>query len=96
MDIPELTTLLNLLSTNDNLNAVIIGHTDDLGPEEFILKLSIERALAVKNWLVDRGIAEGRLEVKGESNTYPVLPNSEDDARAINRRTEIILKQAIR
>jgi outer membrane protein OmpA-like peptidoglycan-associated protein len=96
MDIPELTTLLNLLSTNDNLNAVIIGHTDDLGPEEFNLKLSIERALAVKNWLVDRGIAEGRLEVKGESNTYPVLPNSEDDARAINRRTEIILKQAIR
>ena len=96
MDIPELTTLLNLLSTNDNLNAVIIGHTDDLGPEEFNLKLSIERALAVKNWLVDRGIAEGRLEVKGESNTYPVLPNSEDDARDINRRTEIILKQAIR
>ena len=96
MDIPELTTLLNLLSTNDNLNAVIIGHTDDLGPEEFNLKLSIERALAVKNWLVDRGIAEGRLEVKGESNTYPVLPNSADDARAINRRTEIILKQAIR
>jgi outer membrane protein OmpA-like peptidoglycan-associated protein len=96
MDIPELTTLLNLLSTNDNLNAVIIGHTDDLGPEEFNLKLSIERALAVKNWLVDRGIAEGRLEVKGESNTYPVLPNSEDDARAINRRTEIILKQTIR
>jgi len=92
MDIPELTTLLNLLSTNHNLNAVIIGHTDDLGPEEFNLKLSIERALAVKNWLVDRGIAEGRLEVKGESNTYPVLPNSEDDARAINRRTEIILK----
>jgi len=40
---------LNLLSTNDNLNAVIIGHTDDLGPEEFNLKLSIERALAVKN-----------------------------------------------
>jgi outer membrane protein OmpA-like peptidoglycan-associated protein len=96
MDIPELTTLLNLLSTNDNLNAVIIGHTDDLGPEEFNLKLSIERALAVKNWLVDRGIAEGRLEVKGESNTNPVLPNSEDDARDINRRTEIILKQAIR
>jgi outer membrane protein OmpA-like peptidoglycan-associated protein len=91
-DIPELTTLLNLLSTNDDLNAVIIGHTDDLGPEEFNLKLSIERALAVKNWLIDRGIVEGRLEVKGESNTYPVLPNSEDDARAINRRTEIILK----
>ena len=91
-DIPELMTLFNVLSSNNSLNAVIIGHTDDLGPEEFNLKLSIERALAVKNWLVNKGIAKDRLEAKGESNSFPMVPNSEADARAVNRRTEIRLK----
>jgi len=91
-DIPELMTLFNVLSNNDDLKAVIIGHTDDLGPEDFNEKLSIERALTVKTWLVNKGIAENRLEAKGESNSYPVIPNSEADARAVNRRTEIRLK----
>ena len=91
-DIPELMTLFNVLSNNDDLKAIIIGHTDDLGPEDFNEKLSIERALTVKTWLVNKGIAENRLEAKGESNSYPVIPNSEADARAVNRRTEIRLK----
>ena len=91
-DIPELMTLFNVLSNNYDLKAVIIGHTDDLGPEDFNEKLSIERALTVKTWLVNKGIAENRLEAKGESNSYPVIPNSEADARAVNRRTEIRLK----
>lgn len=91
-DIPELTSLYNLLSNNTNLNAVIVGHTDDSGPAEFNQKLSLERALAVKNWLTEKGIDGNRLEARGESYANPMVPNAEAGARAVNRRTEIILK----
>lgn len=91
-DVPELTSLYNLLSNNTNLKAVIIGHTDDSGPAEFNQKLSLERALAVKNWLTEKGVDGNRLEARGESYENPMVPNSEAGARAVNRRTEIILK----
>jgi len=91
-DIPELTSLFNLLSNNTDLKAIIIGHTDDTGPAEFNQKLSLERALSVKNWLTEKGIDGNRLKAKGESYVNPMVPNSQAGARAVNRRTEIILK----
>lgn len=90
-DVPELTSLFNLLSNNPALTAIIIGHTDDTGPADFNQKLSLERAFSVENWLVEKGIDGNRLEAKGESYASPMVPNSEAGARAVNRRTEIIL-----
>lgn len=90
-DIPELMSLLNILNSNTDLNAIIVGHTDKSGPEEFNQKLSIQRAEAVKSWLVAEGVSSERLETKGESYSNPMLPNANEEARAVNRRTEIIL-----
>jgi len=90
-DIPELMSLLSILNSNTNLSAIIVGHTDKSGPQEFNQKLSLQRAEAVKSWLVEKGVSSERLETKGESYSNPMLPNSDEDARAVNRRTEIIL-----
>lgn len=91
-DVPELTSLHSLLADNKGLTATIIGHTDDSGPAAFNATLSFERAAAVKAWLVEKGIDSIRLTIKGVSSTSPIVPNSQESARAVNRRTEIILK----
>ena len=91
-DVPELTSLKSLLENNTALSATIIGHTDDSGPAAFNEKLSLERASTVKAWLVEKGIDASRLSIKGVSSTSPIVPNSQESARAVNRRTEIILE----
>ena len=91
-DVPELTSLKSLLENNTALSATIIGHTDDSGPAAFNQKLSLERASTVKAWLVEKGIDASRLSIKGVSSTSPIVPNSQESARAVNRRTEIILE----
>ena len=91
-DVPELTSLQALLANNTELTATIIGHTDDSGPAAFNEKLSLDRASTVKAWLVEKGIDASRLTIKGASSTSPIVPNSQESTRAVNRRTEIILE----
>ncbi len=64
------------------------GHTDNVGKEEDNLKLSGERALAIKQWLVTNGIAKDRLIAVGFGQTKPIVSNDTEEGRAQNRRTE--------
>lgn len=63
------------------------GHTDNIGGEEFNLKLSMARAESVKNALVARGVSEERLRVRGLGLSMPVATNDTEAGRAQNRRT---------
>lgn len=68
----------------------IDGHTDNLGPAEYNLKLSERRALAVKNRLVDNfAIPAHRLTSRGFGESLPVADNDTDDGLFRNRRVEI-------
>lgn len=69
---------------------VIAGHTDAIGPDERNLKLSQERARAVRDYLIERGIASDRLIAKGYGEAYPVASNATDAGRELNRRSEFI------
>lgn len=90
----ELNLLVKLLNENPGMTIEISGHTDDVGSAESNQKLSENRALAVKNYLVAKGIAPERLESAGYGETQSVVPNSSETNRAQNRRTEIkVLKQ---
>lgn len=70
------------------LDVVIEGHTDDLGPESYNLKLSQERAKAVGDSLVDFGIEESRVSTVGYGEAQPLVPNTSKANRADNRRVE--------
>lgn len=85
----ELNTLAELLKNNPNLKVEIGGHTDDVGGEEYNLKLSQKRAEAVKSYLVEKGTAPQRLSCRGYGFSKPITDNSSEDLRAMNRRTEI-------
>lgn len=69
---------------------VIAGHTDAIGSDQRNLKLSQERAQAVREYLVERGIAPDRLIAKGYGEAYPVASNDTEADRERNRRSEFI------
>ena len=64
------------------------GHTDNVGQPGDNEKLSGERALTIKKWLVDKGIPKERLIAVGFGEKKPIADNSKEEGRAQNRRTE--------
>jgi OOP family OmpA-OmpF porin len=70
----------------------IEGHTDSRGGAELNLRLSQERADACKNYLVNKGISDSRIESVGYGDMHPIGDNNTDEGRAMNRRTEFRLK----
>ena len=78
----------NYLLQNTKISIAINGHTDDIGEDDKNLLLSQNRADAVKNYLIDKGINASRLKSIGYGEKKPSFPNSNDQNRAKNRRTE--------
>ena len=84
-----LKTLLNYLNGNPEVRLKIAGHTDDIGTEEYNLELSINRAKAVYQWLLDNGITSDRLEYTGFGKSLPLYKETDENYRVLNRRVEV-------
>jgi outer membrane protein OmpA-like peptidoglycan-associated protein len=69
----------------------IAGHTDEQGDADYNLDLSIRRAAAVRDYLVDKGVKPERLESQGYGETQPINPRHTQAAYARNRRVEFII-----
>lgn len=78
----------NYLQENTEISIAINGHTDDIGDDEKNLLLSQNRADAVKDYLLEKGIAANRLKSVGYGESKPSVPNSSEINRSRNRRTE--------
>lgn len=89
----ELERLHKILIDHPELRIRILGHTDNVGSDEYNRKLSDERAKSVVDYLVKRGIAADRLEWKGLGETAPIDSNETPDGRQANRRTEFEILQ---
>ncbi|HMB61211.1 MAG TPA: OmpA family protein [Xanthomonadales bacterium] len=72
-------------------NLMVEGHTDATGDDAYNIVLSSERADAVRNALVARGIEEFRIRTMGLGENYPVASNDSNAGRQLNRRVEIVL-----
>ena len=91
---PSLAELALILNQNPKLSFYIDGHTDNLGNETFNLKLSKERAVAIKEFLEKNfKVAKNQLEARGFGSSVPVSSNKDFVGRQLNRRVEIKLKQ---
>lgn len=85
----ELDKVAAKLNKFPKATAVIEGHTDNVGADAFNQKLSERRAVAVKNYLVEKqGIAADRLSAKGYGEAKPVDTNKTAQGRSKNRRVE--------
>jgi outer membrane protein OmpA-like peptidoglycan-associated protein len=70
----------------------INGHTDSDGSEDYNLKLSFRRALAVKDYLISNfPISPDRILVRGYGEGMPLFPNTTKDNKRLNRRVEIVM-----
>ncbi|MEM1321481.1 MAG: OmpA family protein [Bacteroidota bacterium] len=87
----ELDRLYELLNQNTQLRIQINGHTDSVGSEADNLKLSDDRAKAVHDYLIEKGIAADRLRFKGYGEGQPIEVNETAEGRQRNRRTEFII-----
>jgi outer membrane protein OmpA-like peptidoglycan-associated protein len=68
----------------------IAGHTDNTGSRTTNMKLSQQRADAVKNWLANRGVDPKRITTSAHGPDKPIAPNTTKEGRDKNRRIEFI------
>lgn len=88
---PALAQIGELLRSDPTLKLEIQGHTDSTGVAAINLKLSQDRAVSVKTYLVQTfGIAADRLTTAGFGATKPVAPNATEAGKAQNRRVELV------
>jgi len=85
----ELEKLVTLLKEHPGVMIEIGGHTDNIGKAQDNQLLSENRAKAVMNYLLYRGIAPMQMKTKGYGATLPIAENDSEAGRAQNRRTEI-------
>jgi outer membrane protein OmpA-like peptidoglycan-associated protein len=83
----------NALVANPDVVVVITGHTDNVGGQKFNQTLSLKRAQAVKNWLVNQGIPSNRMRTVGRGQNEPVASNDTEEGRAENRRMEFFVQK---
>ncbi len=86
--------LAELLLKNPEVKVEVSGHTDNVGSASFNKRLSKQRALAVKNYLVSKGVEQDRIVAVGYGFEKPVASNDTPEGRQQNRRVELkILNQ---
>ncbi len=89
---PELDRLVVFLKKNKNIKLNIIGHTDNTGTPQHNLQLSRQRARAIYQYLIRKGIEPERLTYKGVGARQPLVPDTTEANRAINRRVEFVVR----
>ncbi len=86
---PELDKLIKVMKENLRSRWLIAGYTDNIGSDNANKKVSLERAKAVMEYLVAKGINIRWLRVIGYGKANPVASNATEEGRAKNRRVEI-------
>lgn len=89
--IPELERVVRLMHVRPSMRIRIEGHADATGSEETNMKLSNERAVSVKRYLMQSGISPDRVETQGFGSTRPIATNASDAGRRLNRRIEFLI-----
>lgn len=88
---PYLDRVALLLKDKTTKSVSLEGHTDSIGSENANLVLSVARATAVRQALLERQVAEGRISAVGYGLAKPIAPNDSEAGRRLNRRVEIII-----
>lgn len=89
----ELDELADMLIDYPRLRIEVEGHTDDVGSEAYNVVLSEDRAKAVVDFLLARKVGKDRIRWRGYGKSKPLLPNTSDENRALNRRVEFTVTE---
>ena len=86
-----LDAVVAIMNENKDVKLKIDGHTDNVGADDFNMRLSDGRAASVKTYLISKGISENRLVSEGFGESQPVADNKTATGRQKNRRVEMKL-----
>jgi len=89
-DIGTLDDDVATLKSWGDVDIEVAGHTDSMGSDAYNMNLSQQRAEAVRNFLISKGVAADRLTAKGYGESQPVADNATEEGRFKNRRVELI------
>ena len=76
---------------NPLVDIEVEGHTDNVGSVPYNMQLSLDRAEAVKEFLIDRGVYDARILTEGRGPLDPITDNDSEEGRAANRRVQIVI-----
>ncbi len=86
-----LNKIANIMSRYPETQIVVVGHTDNVGSDQYNLDLSLRRANAVADYLIMQGVMTARLGTEGRGEIEPMFSNETMTGRAKNRRVEIFV-----
>jgi outer membrane protein OmpA-like peptidoglycan-associated protein len=89
--VSNLEDVVELLQTEPDKRIRIEGHTDSTGPANVNMRISQQRAEAVRNQLVVMGIEADRIRAVGMGEDFPIASNESEEGRSRNRRVDVIL-----
>jgi outer membrane protein OmpA-like peptidoglycan-associated protein len=91
----DIQQLAQHLIDTPELNAIVIGHTDNIGDKQSNLKLSQRRAETVRNVIISMGVEANRIKAVGKGDSEPKADNGSEEGRLMNRRVEVQLAQTV-
>lgn len=89
--IPQLELIYDFLTENNQVEIELDGHTCTIGTPEYNQKLSENRALSVKRYLLDKGVRNRRIKSVGFGELAPLSTNETEEGRETNRRVEFVI-----
>jgi OmpA-OmpF porin, OOP family len=87
----ELDKLATLMKQKGSLEILLSGHTSSEGSPSLNRELSLKRVRSCKDYLISRGVDDGRITIKGFGPDKPVAPNDTEAGRSKNRRVEMMV-----
>jgi outer membrane protein OmpA-like peptidoglycan-associated protein len=87
----KLAKVAGIIVSHPGLKIAVEGHTDSVGGDEYNMRLSENRANAVRTYLVGQGISSANITARGFGKTMPVADNSTAAGRQMNRRVEMVV-----
>ncbi len=87
----KLAKVAGIVSGHPGLRLEVEGHTDSVGADDYNQQLSEQRGAAVRDYLLQEGMAAGAVSAKGFGKTQPVASNDTAEGRQQNRRVEIVI-----
>jgi outer membrane protein OmpA-like peptidoglycan-associated protein len=84
--------LADVVVRYNKTSLTVVGHTDNVGSNDYNQKLSERRAHSVAQYLESKRVDSMRLALSGKGETQPVAPNTSDGGRQANRRVEIYVE----
>jgi outer membrane protein OmpA-like peptidoglycan-associated protein len=88
----ELDRIVMMARSCPSIRIEIHGHSDNSGPAQINRRLAERRAQAAAAYLVGSGVDRKRLSAIGHAESQPLVPNSDEDNRAVNRRVEVVIQ----